>query len=96
MKIDHTGKPLSGTITRQSEGKKTSASKSATTTQQESVSINPLAAKMQAMAATSAEPAFDADKVASIRQAIADGKFSVRSDVVADKLLASVRELLAE
>lgn len=96
MKIDHTGKPLNSAITRKSEEKNASTSKIASATQQESVSINPLAAKMQAMASSGAEPTFDADKVASIRQAIADGKFSVRSDVVADKLLASVRELLAE
>ena len=49
---------------------------------------------MQAMEANGAEPAFNADKVAEIRQAIADGKFSVRTDAIADKLMASVKELL--
>lgn len=96
MKIDNTGKPLGSTLTRTVENKAASTSKKTESAQQESVSINPLAAKMQAMAASSTEPSFDADKVASIRQAIADGQFSVRSDVIADKLLSSVRELLAE
>ncbi len=96
MKIDNTGKPLGSTLVRTIESKTSVASKKTESTQQESVSINPLAAKMQAMEALGTEPSFDADKVAAIRQAIADGKFSVRSDVIADKLLDSVRELLTE
>lgn len=96
MKIDNTGKPLGTPLTRTADNKATTASKKTESAQQESVSINPLAAKMQAMEASGSEPSFDADKVATIRQAIADGKFSVRSDVIADKLLSSVRELLTE
>ncbi len=37
----------------------------------------------------------DSARVESIKQAIAEGRFKVDSNVVADKLLASVREFLA-
>jgi negative regulator of flagellin synthesis FlgM len=37
----------------------------------------------------------DVARVAAIKQAISEGRFRVDADVVADKLLASVREFLA-
>ena len=43
---------------------------------------------------TSAE--FDADKVARMSQAIADGSFRVDPGVIADKLIANAQELLAK
>lgn len=94
MKIDNSGKPIASSLTRPASGRIASADKKTEATQQESVSINPLAAKMQALETSGNAPAFDADKVASIRQAISEGKFTVRADAVADKLVASVRELL--
>ncbi len=96
MKIDNTGKPIASPLNRLGEGKNSTASKKTTATQQESVSINPLAAKMQALETAGAESTFDADKVAAIRQAITDGKFTVRADAIADKLVASVQELLQD
>ena len=39
---------------------------------------------------------FDAEKVARISQAIADGKFTVNADVIADKLIANAQELLGK
>lgn len=43
-----------------------------------------------------ASPAFDSDKVESIKQAIKDGQFTINSGAIADKLLASVEEFLKE
>jgi negative regulator of flagellin synthesis FlgM len=39
-------------------------------------------------------PVVDASKVASIKQAISEGRFKVNSGVVADRLIETVRELL--
>lgn len=48
------------------------------------------------LAAGDSSPAFDASKVASIKQAIRDGRFEVDSGVVADKLIANVNELFGK
>ena len=42
----------------------------------------------------STSDAFDTKKVESVKQAISEGRFKVNSDQVADKLIASVRDLL--
>lgn len=39
---------------------------------------------------------FDARQVEQIKQAIADGRFRVNTDAVADKLIANVREMLGQ
>lgn len=95
MKIDSTGKPLASSVPRPAAASPAS-SKPTEAPQQESVSINPLAAKMQAVESGSTQASFDADKVAAIRQAIAEGKFTVRTDAIADKLLAGVQDLLKD
>lgn len=95
MKIDNTAKSLAGSLTPPAAGR-ASANKTTHAAQQDNVSINPLAAKLQAMEAGGATASFDADKVSAIRQAIAEGKFSIRADAIADKLVASVQELLKE
>jgi len=41
-------------------------------------------------------PEFDADKVARISAAIADGSFKVNANVIADKLIANASELLGK
>jgi len=39
---------------------------------------------------------FDADKVARITQAIADGSFKINAEVIADKLIANAQEVLSK
>lgn len=47
------------------------------------------------LSGVSEEGSFDADKVNRISQAIADGKFTVNADAIADKLIANAQELLS-
>lgn len=94
MKIDNSGKVLDTISARPLEGRATA--KAGPAAEKESVSINPLAAKLSNVAgAGKSESTFDADKVAAIRQAIADGRFTVKPEAIADGLLSSVKELLA-
>jgi len=39
-------------------------------------------------------PDVDLDKVQAVRQAIADGRYSVNAEAIADKLLANAQEML--
>ena len=48
------------------------------------------------LTAGDSSPAFDASKVASIKEAIRDGRFEVDSGVVADKLIANVNDLFGK
>lgn len=41
------------------------------------------------------DPAFDADKVAQVKQSIDDGSYQVNPEVIADKLIANAKELLS-
>lgn len=93
MKIDNSGKALSAVTPRPLEGR---AAKAEQASEKDSVSINPLAAKLSDVAGSGkSESTFDADKVAAIRQAISEGRFTVNSEKIADGLLSSVKELLA-
>ncbi|MCB5194687.1 flagellar biosynthesis anti-sigma factor FlgM [Deefgea salmonis] len=94
MKIDNSGKPLANIATRPLEGRV--AAKAEQATEKNSVSINPLAAQLSNVAgAGKSESTFDAEKVAQIRQAIADGRFAIKPEAIADGLLSSVKALLA-
>lgn len=94
MKIDNSGKiAASFTAPSRTQSKADTASARANG---ESVAINPFASRLQGMEqAAAAAPAFDADKVASIKAAIAAGEFKINPGAIADSLIASAQELLA-
>jgi negative regulator of flagellin synthesis FlgM len=61
------------------------------------VQLSSLSSSLQkAETAMAAEPAVNSSRVAEIRQAIAEGRFKVDAGRIADGLLESVREMLAE
>lgn len=90
MKIDNTGKPLASLGGKPSEIRSTASGKANEAAPAESNSVN---SKLSGVASN--EATFDADKVAAIRSAIAEGRFSVKPEAIADGLLSSVKELLA-
>ncbi|WP_228098095.1 flagellar biosynthesis anti-sigma factor FlgM [Chitinilyticum piscinae] len=90
MKIDSQGKPLAPTQLRSGETKAANSSKSS-----ESPTISGENVQLGAGAAVGqTESSFDAEKVAAIRQAIAEGRFQVKPEAIANGLLDSVKELL--
>jgi negative regulator of flagellin synthesis FlgM len=59
------------------------------------VQLSPLGSQLAEIEASLANvPVVDTQKVEEIKQAISDGRFKVNPDVIADKLLDTVRELI--
>lgn len=64
--------------------------------QAEQVAISPLSARLQEIGASVASsPAFNAERVAEIKQAIAEGRFTVNPERIANGLLEDVRQMLS-
>ncbi|KPC52941.1 flagellar biosynthesis anti-sigma factor FlgM [Amantichitinum ursilacus] len=100
MKIDQTGKVSLQTPTRSTDRTATPATQTdageVSSARDDSVTINPAAAQLGQVDQANDTSVFDSDRVAQLRQAIADGKFTVRSDAIADKLIDSVKQLLSQ
>jgi negative regulator of flagellin synthesis FlgM len=60
----------------------------------ERVQLSNLASRLNQLEAQFGASDFDAKKVEEVRNAIAEGRFKVNADAVADRLLNSVAELL--
>ncbi len=103
MKIDNSGKPLSGPAaarpgTTRANAPQSNATGAADNTkaQNDNVELSSNSLKLSALEGSLAsQPVIDSARVNEIRQAIADGKFKINPDAIADKLVASVKELLA-
>ncbi|AMC34654.1 flagellar biosynthesis anti-sigma factor FlgM [Janthinobacterium sp. B9-8] len=94
MKIDQS-KPLNTAPSRSSERAPNTSSASAERTNTDSVTINPLAAKLSQIEQSS-KPSFDAERVESLKKAISEGRFTVRTDAIAGKIIQSAQELLGK
>ncbi|MBI4983842.1 MAG: flagellar biosynthesis anti-sigma factor FlgM [Rhodocyclales bacterium] len=63
----------------------------------EQVDISAFSARLQEIGASVASsPAFNAERVAEIKQAIAEGRFKINPERIADGLLDNVRQMLAK
>ncbi|MDP1733950.1 MAG: flagellar biosynthesis anti-sigma factor FlgM [Sulfuritalea sp.] len=95
MKIDNTAKTIgSGQSPAGSRaaGSKPATAHAATASPSAGQPATVVSVAMQSVGGS--EPAFNAEKVAEIRQAISEGRFQVNSERIADGLISSVREML--
>ena len=86
MKIESSNKPTNAPLaTRtQSAGRTSAAGK-------DDVQLSALSTQLSAV---DDEQSFDAARVSEIKQAIADGRFTINADAIADRLIASARQLV--
>lgn len=99
MKIDKPSKPLPASSAGEGAARASGKGKTNTPAPQQSsstnVSLGSTAAQLHSMESSMASsPIVDAGKVAEIRQAISEGRFKVNSEVVADRLIETVRNLI--
>ncbi len=73
------------------------AADSAPASSESALKLSPLSSKLQQIESRLASgEAYDAARVAEIKQAVRDGSFKVNSEAVADKLLASAHDLFVK
>ncbi len=89
MKIDSTTPTSTSAVTEMRH--RTSVSQPATSAATE-VHLSELAGQLQSPGEAST---FDAARVSEIKQAIAEGRFTINSEAIADRLIASASELVA-
>lgn len=98
MKIDNTSKPVSQTKATQATAGKAgagSARRPPSSSAGDKVDINPLSSQLQALEARLEQvDVVDAARVEAIKQAISEGRFKVNPDVIADRLIATVKEMV--
>ncbi len=101
MKVEKPGKtppvtPVRDAVARTQTSRTAGTGPSNTNaTNSTSVHLGESAAQVQTMQSSMANsPVVDAAKVAEIKQAISEGRFQVNSGVVADRLIATVTDLI--
>lgn len=94
MKIEGSYK-TTGTTGGDTKVRATRASPAQTASSSSDVELSPLASQLkQLQSSVSDVPQVDAAKVSEIKQAIADGRFEVHPEKIADGLINSVRQML--
>jgi negative regulator of flagellin synthesis FlgM len=95
MKISSTNEPLrpDRVLPQGKEARAKSPEGAPSAGETEKVQVSDMAAKLARLESRFGDD-FDARKVDEVRDAISEGRFTVNSGAVADKLIASVGELL--
>lgn len=88
MKIESSNKPVTPALVKDTRG---SAARKTGTPSGEEVQLSSIATQLRA---PDDEYAFDAARVAEIKQAIAEGRFTINAGAIADRLIASAKELM--
>lgn len=88
MKIDSSTKPSSTPPLKETRAHSTGKTSPAPS---DDVQLSSLSA---ALTTSDNVQAFDAGRVSEIRQAISEGRFTINSGAIADRLIASARELV--
>lgn len=88
MKIDSLTKPAGDLRLKETRVPTTSKTTSAAS---DEVLLSPLSAQLSA---SDSEQSFDAARVSEIKQAISDGRFTINAGAIADRLIASAKELV--
>lgn len=96
MKIDSSTRtvPPTGNTAPSARGNKPAAPVGGA---QDNVQLSSISTQIQALETGIREASgFDAAKVDAVKQAISEGRYTINPDVIADKLISSTRELLAQ
>jgi negative regulator of flagellin synthesis FlgM len=88
MKIESSTKPAGAPPIKETRANSASKTSSATN---DDVQLSAVSAQL--IAADDAQ-VFDAARVSEIKQAIADGRFTINAGAIADRLIASTKELI--
>lgn len=88
MKIENTSNPVTSVLVREARNRPIGAASSSET---EDVQLSELSAQV---ASTSEEASFDPARVEQIKQSILDGSFKINAGAIADRLIASAKELV--
>ncbi|HUL63656.1 MAG TPA: flagellar biosynthesis anti-sigma factor FlgM [Burkholderiaceae bacterium] len=95
MKITNTSEPLRpDRVSAPNDSRTSSARGSDPVAETERVQLSDLGSRLAQLENQFSGSDFDVKKVEEIRNAISEGKFKVNADAIADKLLASVSDLL--